>query len=50
MTADTLCACITDLTADRARMLSMASAARSARVIDAAEQVADLCLAAAVPA
>ena len=50
MTADTLCACITDLTADRARMLAMASAARKARVIDAAEQVADLCLAAGVPA
>ena len=50
MTADSLCACITDLTADRTRLLAMASAARAARVVDAAEQVADLCLAAGVPA
>jgi UDP-N-acetylglucosamine--N-acetylmuramyl-(pentapeptide) pyrophosphoryl-undecaprenol N-acetylglucosamine transferase len=50
MTADTLSACITDLTADRAQMLAMASAARAARVVDAAEQVADLCIAAGLPA
>ena len=50
MTADSLSLCIADLTADRARLLRMAEAARRARVIDAAEQVADLCLAAGVPA
>jgi UDP-N-acetylglucosamine--N-acetylmuramyl-(pentapeptide) pyrophosphoryl-undecaprenol N-acetylglucosamine transferase len=50
MTPDSLCACIAELTADRARMLAMASAARAARVVDAAEQVADLCLAAGAPA
>jgi UDP-N-acetylglucosamine--N-acetylmuramyl-(pentapeptide) pyrophosphoryl-undecaprenol N-acetylglucosamine transferase len=46
MTADTLSACIAELTADRERMLKMANAARRARVIDAAQQVADSCLAA----
>jgi UDP-N-acetylglucosamine:LPS N-acetylglucosamine transferase len=50
MTADSLCACIADLTAERARLLAMASAARAARVVNAAEQVADLCLAVGVPA
>jgi UDP-N-acetylglucosamine--N-acetylmuramyl-(pentapeptide) pyrophosphoryl-undecaprenol N-acetylglucosamine transferase len=50
MTADTLSACIAELTADRGRMLRMAEAARRARVIDAAAQVADLCLAAGAPA
>jgi UDP-N-acetylglucosamine--N-acetylmuramyl-(pentapeptide) pyrophosphoryl-undecaprenol N-acetylglucosamine transferase len=50
MTPDTLSACIAELTADRGRMLAMAEAARGARVIDAAEQVADLCLAAGAPA
>jgi UDP-N-acetylglucosamine--N-acetylmuramyl-(pentapeptide) pyrophosphoryl-undecaprenol N-acetylglucosamine transferase len=50
MTADALCACIGDLTADRTRMLNMANAARAARVTDAATQVADLCLAAGAPA
>jgi UDP-N-acetylglucosamine--N-acetylmuramyl-(pentapeptide) pyrophosphoryl-undecaprenol N-acetylglucosamine transferase len=50
MTPDTLSACIAELTADRGRMLVMAEAARGARVIDAAEQVADLCLAAGAPA
>jgi UDP-N-acetylglucosamine--N-acetylmuramyl-(pentapeptide) pyrophosphoryl-undecaprenol N-acetylglucosamine transferase len=50
LTADTLSACIADLTADRDRMLTMAMAARRARVVDAAQQVADVCLAAGAPA
>lgn len=50
MTAESLCACIAELTAQRARLLAMAAAARAARVVNAAEQVADLCLAAGVPA
>jgi UDP-N-acetylglucosamine--N-acetylmuramyl-(pentapeptide) pyrophosphoryl-undecaprenol N-acetylglucosamine transferase len=50
LTADTLSACIAELTADRARLLKMAQAARRARVIDAAAQVADLCLAAGASA
>jgi UDP-N-acetylglucosamine--N-acetylmuramyl-(pentapeptide) pyrophosphoryl-undecaprenol N-acetylglucosamine transferase len=50
MTADSLGACITELTADRVRMLAMAEAARGARVIDAAAQVAELCMAAGAPA
>jgi UDP-N-acetylglucosamine--N-acetylmuramyl-(pentapeptide) pyrophosphoryl-undecaprenol N-acetylglucosamine transferase len=49
MTADNLSACIADLTRDRGRMLAMAEAARRSRVIDAAAQVADLCIAAGVP-
>ncbi len=50
MTAETLSACIADLTADRGRMLRMAAAARSVRVTDAALQVANLCAAAGVRA
>lgn len=50
LTAESLSACIADLTADRELMLKMAVAARSVRVVDAAVQVADLCLAAGVPA
>jgi UDP-N-acetylglucosamine--N-acetylmuramyl-(pentapeptide) pyrophosphoryl-undecaprenol N-acetylglucosamine transferase len=50
LTADTLSACIAELTADRGRMLKMAEAARRARVIDAAEQVATSCVAAGAPA
>jgi UDP-N-acetylglucosamine--N-acetylmuramyl-(pentapeptide) pyrophosphoryl-undecaprenol N-acetylglucosamine transferase len=50
MTPDTLSACIVELTADRGRMLEMAQAARRSRVIDAAAQVADLCMAAGEPA
>ena len=50
MTAETLSACIKDLTADRGGMLRMAVAARRARVTDAALQVANLCSAAGVPA
>jgi UDP-N-acetylglucosamine--N-acetylmuramyl-(pentapeptide) pyrophosphoryl-undecaprenol N-acetylglucosamine transferase len=41
---------IRELLADRARLLKMAEAARSARVIDAAAQLADLCIAAGVHA
>ena len=50
LTADTLCACIADLTADRRRLLTMADAARRVRVIDAASRVADFCVAAGAPA
>jgi UDP-N-acetylglucosamine--N-acetylmuramyl-(pentapeptide) pyrophosphoryl-undecaprenol N-acetylglucosamine transferase len=50
MTVETLSACIVELTADRGRLLAMADAARRTRVIDAAARVADLCLAAGVPA
>ncbi len=50
MTVENLSACIAELTADRARALAMAEAARRGRVIDAAAQVADLCLAAGAPA
>jgi UDP-N-acetylglucosamine--N-acetylmuramyl-(pentapeptide) pyrophosphoryl-undecaprenol N-acetylglucosamine transferase len=50
LTADTLSGCIGALTADRERMLTMAEAARRARIVDAADQVADLCLAAGAPA
>jgi UDP-N-acetylglucosamine--N-acetylmuramyl-(pentapeptide) pyrophosphoryl-undecaprenol N-acetylglucosamine transferase len=46
MTPESLSACIADLTADRTRLLAMAEAARGARVIDAADRVADLCMAA----
>jgi UDP-N-acetylglucosamine--N-acetylmuramyl-(pentapeptide) pyrophosphoryl-undecaprenol N-acetylglucosamine transferase len=50
MTPDSLSNSIAELTADRGRMLTMAQSARAARVIDAAAQVADLCMAAGVPA
>jgi UDP-N-acetylglucosamine--N-acetylmuramyl-(pentapeptide) pyrophosphoryl-undecaprenol N-acetylglucosamine transferase len=50
MTVDNLSACIVELTHDRARLLAMAQAARRSRVIDAAARVADLCVAAGVPA
>jgi UDP-N-acetylglucosamine--N-acetylmuramyl-(pentapeptide) pyrophosphoryl-undecaprenol N-acetylglucosamine transferase len=50
LTPDSLSACIVELTADRNRILKMAEAARRARVTDAAEQVANLCLAAGAPA
>ena len=46
LTAERLCACIADLTADRGVLLAMAQAARRLRVVDAAAQVADLCVAA----
>jgi UDP-N-acetylglucosamine--N-acetylmuramyl-(pentapeptide) pyrophosphoryl-undecaprenol N-acetylglucosamine transferase len=47
---DTLGASIADITANRGRMLAMAEAARASRVIDAASQVADCCLAAGAAA
>jgi UDP-N-acetylglucosamine--N-acetylmuramyl-(pentapeptide) pyrophosphoryl-undecaprenol N-acetylglucosamine transferase len=50
LTAESLSACIADLTADRDSMRRMAAAARSARVTDAAFQVAILCAAAGAPA
>ena len=50
MTADSLCARIVELTADRRRLLAMAEAARRSRVIDAAARVADFCMAAGAPA
>ena len=50
LTADSLGLCIAELTANRARMLEMAEAARRSRVIDAAAQVADCCLAAGATA
>ncbi len=50
MSAESLSACIADLTADRDRMRRMATAARNARVTDAALKVASLCAAAGVPA
>jgi UDP-N-acetylglucosamine--N-acetylmuramyl-(pentapeptide) pyrophosphoryl-undecaprenol N-acetylglucosamine transferase len=50
LTAESLSACIAELTADRAALLAMARAARGARVVDAAAQVADLCLAAGAAA
>jgi UDP-N-acetylglucosamine--N-acetylmuramyl-(pentapeptide) pyrophosphoryl-undecaprenol N-acetylglucosamine transferase len=46
LTADSLSNCIAELTAQRDRMLRMAQASRRLRVIDAAAQVADLCVAA----
>jgi UDP-N-acetylglucosamine--N-acetylmuramyl-(pentapeptide) pyrophosphoryl-undecaprenol N-acetylglucosamine transferase len=46
LTAETLSAAISELTADRASMLNMAQIAYRLRVTDAAAQVADLCLAA----
>jgi len=48
LTPETLGACIAELTAERARMLGMAQAARSSRIIDAAERLADLCMAGGV--
>jgi UDP-N-acetylglucosamine--N-acetylmuramyl-(pentapeptide) pyrophosphoryl-undecaprenol N-acetylglucosamine transferase len=50
LTAESLSACIVDLTGDRDRMRRMAIAARGARVTDAALQVANLCASAGVPA
>jgi UDP-N-acetylglucosamine--N-acetylmuramyl-(pentapeptide) pyrophosphoryl-undecaprenol N-acetylglucosamine transferase len=46
LTPEVLCGCIAELTADRARMLKMAEAARAARNVDAAARLADLCMAA----
>jgi UDP-N-acetylglucosamine--N-acetylmuramyl-(pentapeptide) pyrophosphoryl-undecaprenol N-acetylglucosamine transferase len=46
LTSARLSQCIAELTADRARMLKMAEAARAARTTDAAAQLANLCIAA----
>ena len=46
LTPERLADTIRELVADRARLLKMAEAARGARVIDAAAQLADLCIAA----
>jgi len=46
LTPERLGAAISDLLGDRARLLKMAEAARGSRVIDAAAQLADLCIAA----
>jgi UDP-N-acetylglucosamine--N-acetylmuramyl-(pentapeptide) pyrophosphoryl-undecaprenol N-acetylglucosamine transferase len=50
LTAERLGAVIGELAADRARLLRMAQAARGARIVDAATQLADLCMAAGAPA
>jgi UDP-N-acetylglucosamine--N-acetylmuramyl-(pentapeptide) pyrophosphoryl-undecaprenol N-acetylglucosamine transferase len=50
LTPERLGEAIRELLVDRARLLKMAEAARSARVIDAAAQLADLCIAAGVHA
>jgi len=46
LTPDTLSVSIGELGADRAQMLKMATAARSARNVDAAARLADLCMSA----
>ena len=46
LTPERLGEAISELVADRARLLRMAEAARGSRVIDAAAQLADLCIAA----
>jgi UDP-N-acetylglucosamine--N-acetylmuramyl-(pentapeptide) pyrophosphoryl-undecaprenol N-acetylglucosamine transferase len=50
LTPEHLADAIRELIADRARLLEMAEAARGARVIDAAAQLADLCIAAGASA
>ncbi len=50
LTPDTLSSSLAELTADRARMLEMAQAARAARNTDAAAQLAELCIAAGTDA
>ncbi len=50
LTAETLSRSIAQLIGDRSRLLTMAEAARRARVVDAAERVAALCLAAGTAA
>jgi UDP-N-acetylglucosamine--N-acetylmuramyl-(pentapeptide) pyrophosphoryl-undecaprenol N-acetylglucosamine transferase len=50
LTPESLSGIIAELVADRARLLKMAEAARSARVTDAAARLADLCIAAGTPA
>ena len=46
LTPERLGAVISELVADRPRLLKMAEAARSSRIVDAAAQLADLCIAA----
>jgi len=46
LTPETMAAAIGELVRDRAQLLKMADAARGTRVIDAAAQLADLCIAA----
>jgi UDP-N-acetylglucosamine--N-acetylmuramyl-(pentapeptide) pyrophosphoryl-undecaprenol N-acetylglucosamine transferase len=50
LTPERLGAAISELTADRERLLEMAKAARGSRVIDAAAKLADLCIAAGAQA
>jgi UDP-N-acetylglucosamine--N-acetylmuramyl-(pentapeptide) pyrophosphoryl-undecaprenol N-acetylglucosamine transferase len=50
LTADTLSAVISELIADRAKLLRMAESARAARITDAATRLADLCMAAGAAA
>jgi UDP-N-acetylglucosamine--N-acetylmuramyl-(pentapeptide) pyrophosphoryl-undecaprenol N-acetylglucosamine transferase len=50
LTPESLGETISELLADRARLLKMAEAARSSRVIDAAARLAELCIAAGVHA
>jgi UDP-N-acetylglucosamine--N-acetylmuramyl-(pentapeptide) pyrophosphoryl-undecaprenol N-acetylglucosamine transferase len=50
LTPERLGEAIGELVADRARLLKMAEAARGSRVIDAAAQLADFCIAAGAPA
>jgi UDP-N-acetylglucosamine--N-acetylmuramyl-(pentapeptide) pyrophosphoryl-undecaprenol N-acetylglucosamine transferase len=50
LTPERLGEAISELIADRARLLQMADAARGSRVIDAAAQLADLCIAAGAQA
>ena len=44
LTPDSLSGILAELTADRAKLLKMAEAARAARVTDAATRLADLCM------
>jgi UDP-N-acetylglucosamine--N-acetylmuramyl-(pentapeptide) pyrophosphoryl-undecaprenol N-acetylglucosamine transferase len=50
LTPERLGEAISELAADRARLLKMAEAARGARIIDAAARLADFCTAAGAPA
>jgi UDP-N-acetylglucosamine--N-acetylmuramyl-(pentapeptide) pyrophosphoryl-undecaprenol N-acetylglucosamine transferase len=50
LTPERLGEAISELTADRARLLKMAETARGSRITDAAAQLADLCIAAGAPA
>jgi UDP-N-acetylglucosamine--N-acetylmuramyl-(pentapeptide) pyrophosphoryl-undecaprenol N-acetylglucosamine transferase len=50
LTAERLSGIIVELIGDRAKLLKMAESARAARIIDAAARLADLCVAAGMPA